>query len=105
MWQGVATGGQSKLLSQDPCRTTACSRRPPASATLPCDQRARWSHTIKARKDKKGSAGKPDPAASRCPYPDVLRSHPRCEALGTTVHKREASSGRGPGEDAKDEHV
>jgi hypothetical protein len=78
---------------------------PSASAALRCDQRARGSHTINARKGKKESAGQPDPAASRCPYPDVLRSNPRCEALGTTVHKREASSGLGPGEDAKDEHV
>jgi hypothetical protein len=43
-------------MTRGPCRTTACSRRPPASAALRCDQRARWSHTIKAHKDKKGSA-------------------------------------------------
>ena len=25
----------------------------------------------------------PNPVMSRCPYPDVLTSHPRSEALGT----------------------
>jgi hypothetical protein len=94
-----------------PCRalqsvqhlTMACRRRLPASATLRCDQRARWSHTISPKKGKKGSTGKPDPAASRCRYPDVLRSNPRGEALGTMYRTLGASPGAGRGEAEKDE--
>jgi hypothetical protein len=57
-----------------------------------------------ARKGKKGSTGQPDPVASRCPYPDVRRRNPRCEALGTMYHMRGASPGTGLGEEDKDEH-
>ena len=40
----------------------------------------------------------PDPLVSRCPYPDMLRSNPRCEAPGTTSRFLPASrrtSGQG----------
>ena len=33
----------------------------------------------------------PDPLVSRCPYPDMLRSDPRCEAPGTTPNDLPAS--------------
>ncbi len=82
-----------------------CRRQLTASATLRCDQKARWSHTIKACKGKQGSAGQPDPVASRCPYPDVLQSNPQCEALGTMYQTLGASPGQGLGEDEKDEHL
>ena len=32
-----------------------------------------------------------DPLVSRCPYPDMLRSDPRCEAPGTTPNDLPAS--------------
>ena len=58
-----------------------------------------------ARKGKKGSTGQPDPVASRCPYPDVLRSNPKYEALGTMYRTLGASPGQGLGEDEKDEQL
>ena len=33
----------------------------------------------------------PDPQVPRCPYPDMLRSNPRCEAPGTTPNGLPAS--------------
>jgi hypothetical protein len=43
----------------------------------------------------------PDPQVPRCPYPDMLRSNPRCGAPGTTPNGRPAPGGPWPGETRK----
>ena len=48
-------------------------------------------------------AARPDPMVLRCPYPDMLRGDPRCEAPGTTSALCQPRGGARPGETWKAE--
>ena len=92
--------GASLPLTCDECKDLFLKK---LAALAECDQSVGVAYNNPTHKDEERSAETSDSVTSRCPYPDVLRSNPRCEAPGTMFQPLVTPTGQGLGGDGQDE--